>query len=443
MTDGQAQGFAVYRQLLSMPHAARVTVGGVIAQAPAPLVGMGVLLAVRAQYDSFTIAGTASAATAVCFAVTSPIIGRLIDRYGQRRVGVPLIGVWCAAIIHLCVALWLHAPVWVIIVASGTAGLAVPFGSMMRARWNLALRDEPARMNSALSMISVAEELMWTVGTPLATVISTLYSPFLSIGLGALCLMSGGWAVLGTRAYEPVPNLEAAAISMSGNEGVQRAPDPAQSKAGAGTQTGTAASSVGRKETLLSPAVVALLVILIGYGAFQSTIGLSVIAFSEELNQKTWSGAVLACFSAGAMFGALFYGARTWQSALWKRFYGFLILLACGCSALLLATSMPMAAVLMLLAGAAHAPTVVNINQLLMRIAPASRLTEGMALMGAMWVIGQSVSNVVTGQMIDNFGSQGGFSTTIAFAVLAMLIALVALRSIRAAIQPAHAPHTP
>ena len=97
----------------------------------------------------------------------------------------------------------------------------------------------------------------------------------------------------------------------------------------------------------------------------------------------------------------------------------------------------------MLLAGAAHAPTVVNINQLLMRIAPASRLTEGMALMGAMWVIGQSVSNVVTGQMIDNFGSQGGFSTTIAFAVLAMLIALVALRSIRAAIQPASAPHTP
>lgn len=440
MTDGQTQGFAVYRQLLRMPHAARVTVGGVLAQAPGPLVGMGVLLAVRAQYDSFAVAGTASAASAVFFAITSPIIGRLIDRYGQRRVGVPLIGVWCAAIIHLCVALWFQAPVWVIVLASGTSGLAVPFGSMMRARWNIAMEDNPAGMNSALSMISVGEELMWTVGTPLATVISTLLSPFLSIGLGAVCLIGGGWAVLGTRAYEPVPNVEAAAISMSKNGGMQGSQDPAHSDAGAGSQAGASASPAGVKETLLSPAVVALLLILIGYGAFQSTIGLSVIAFSEELNQKTWSGAVLACFSAGAMFGALFYGARTWRTSLWKRFYGLLILLALGCSALLFATSMPMAAVLMLLAGAAHAPTVVNINQLLMRIAPASRLTEGMALMGAMWVIGQSISNVATGQMIDRFGSHGGFMTTVAFSVIAMMIALCALRSIRSAIRVASAP---
>ncbi|MCI6411817.1 MAG: hypothetical protein MR805_08820, partial [Schaalia hyovaginalis] len=132
--------------------------------------------------------------------------------------------------------------------------------------------------------------------------------------------------------------------------------------------------------------------------------------------------------------GALVYGMRAWPGALWARFYLGLGALAVSCSALVLVDTMPMAALVMLLAGLFQAPTVVNINQIFMRIIPGSRFTEGMALSGSTWVIGMSLSNIIAGAAIDRFGSAGGFGTIVGFAVGALALAAVSMRAVRGAL---------
>lgn len=445
----RARGFSMYRELLQIPHAGILTLTGVIAQYCAPMVGLGIVLGVKASYASFTLAGAAAAAQAVVFAVSAPIVGRLLDRYGQRRIGVPLTAIWLALIIHLMVVLALRAPEWVVIAASAGAGVSIPFGSMLRGRWKLILNNDATALNSAFSMVAVCEELMWATGVPLATLMGTLVSPLLSIGFGAACAVACGLRFVTSPHYAP-PALVDVGTKPGHTEAVRQTlldhaerADESENEAAAAHQADTdlaLAGQGGRRASAMSErpmwtfGLVALLITMFGYGAFQSTISLSVIAMADEVHQKEWSGFVLACFSSGAMFGALGYGMRQWKSALWKRFIVFLFLLAVGCSSLYLAgpvRSMLLVAVLLFASGLVHAPTLVNINNLLSAIVPPTRFTEGMALLGAMWVTGSSVANIVTGRAVDVAGSMGGFTVTVAFSFVAMLVAVVALPSIR------------
>lgn len=179
-----------------------------------------------------------------------------------------------------------------------------------------------------------------------------------------------------------------------------------------------------------------LLLVLVFYGAFQSTTGIAIVAFAQERDMQEWAGTVTACFSGGSMVGALVYGMREWPGALWARFYLGLAVLALSCSALVFVDSMVSAGVVMLVAGLFQAPTIVNINQIFMRIVPASRFTEGMALFGSMWVIGMSLSNIVAAAAIDRFGSGGGFGAIVGFAFAALVLAVVSMSSVRAATVP-------
>lgn len=168
----------------------------------------------------------------------------------------------------------------------------------------------------------------------------------------------------------------------------------------------------------------------------QKRVATAVGAFARELDVQAWAGTVTACFSGGSMIGgALVYGMRRWPGALWACFYIGLAALAVSCSGLVLVDSMPFAAVVMLIAGLFQAPTIVNINQIFMRIVPAARFTEGMALFGSMWVIGMPLSNIVTGAAIDRFGARGGFGTVVGFALAALALAVVSMPSVRGALR--------
>lgn len=55
------QGFAVYKDLLAIPHVARFSIFGVVAQFPFSMLAMAILIGVRDTYGSYTYAGIASA----------------------------------------------------------------------------------------------------------------------------------------------------------------------------------------------------------------------------------------------------------------------------------------------------------------------------------------------------------------------------------------------
>lgn len=444
----------MYRALLSRPHVARFLLGGVIVQFPYAMVNMALLIGARDGYGTYSSAGVAAATMSIAGAFIGPNIGRLIDRHGQRRVASIVGGFWILSIIALALVLSLKPPYWVLIAVVIALGASVPGGSLIRARWRIALREDPGSMPSALSLTSVAEEFMWVLSTPIATSLATLVSPVAALAFGIGTILIGLHLLLGDRTFEPLPLTErtasAEALSPVLDEDAAD-PDPAEQEesapapitgggadSGASQERGCSARRSARsrgKEPLWNFTFAVLLAVLVFYGAFQSTTGVGVVAFAKEKDLQAWAGVVTACFSGGSMVGALVYGMRDWPGALWVRFYLGLGVLALSCSALVFVDSMWSAGAVMLLSGLFQAPTIVNINQIFMRIVPASRFTEGMALFGSMWVIGMSLSNIVAGAAIDRFGAKGGFATVVGFAFTALLLALVSMPAVRGALK--------
>lgn len=76
--------FGGYAELLRMPHTARFSIGSVIACMPFPMVGMTITISVQHYYGNYSLAGVLTAIQAIALAVSSPLLGKLVDKFGQR-----------------------------------------------------------------------------------------------------------------------------------------------------------------------------------------------------------------------------------------------------------------------------------------------------------------------------------------------------------------------
>ena len=83
--------FGGYAELLRMPHTARFSIGSVIACMPFPMVGMTITISVQHYYGNYSLAGVLTAIQAIALAVSSPLLGKLVDKFGQRQVSIPTI----------------------------------------------------------------------------------------------------------------------------------------------------------------------------------------------------------------------------------------------------------------------------------------------------------------------------------------------------------------
>lgn len=89
--------FGGYAELLRMPHTARFAVGSVIASMPFPMIGMTITISVQHYYGSYALAGALTAVQAVALALVGPLLGKLVDKFGQRQVSIPTVIVWIIA----------------------------------------------------------------------------------------------------------------------------------------------------------------------------------------------------------------------------------------------------------------------------------------------------------------------------------------------------------
>ena len=116
---------------------------------------------------------------------------------------------------------------------------------------------------------------------------------------------------------------------------------------------------------------------------------------------------------------------------MWKRFYFCLAVVNIGISTFLFAKHLWVIMIIYLIIGVCQNPTWINGNQLMLHLVPPSRLTEGIAWMGAMNAIGTSVGSVIAGQFIDRMGSHGGFMVVTTLALGSLAIALISFKQIK------------
>lgn len=391
---------APYRPLFAVPGALPFIAGTALSRTGGAMFGVAVIVMVSERQGSYGLAGAVSAVGLAVLAVAGPVLGRLIDQYGQRRVARPFMVLSAVAGLGTALASGFGAPVWTLFVLYGVSAFLPEPGPMSRARWAHIFRDDPDRLHTAMSFEQVADEASFVIGPVIAVLVSTLWLPEAGLVLAEVLFTVGVLTFLAARATEPPV--------------VARADRP----------SGLAI----RRPGLL---VVATALVMTGviFGANEVV----AVAFAEADGNASLSSLVLGGFAVGSTLSGLWFGARTFRSTLTKRLLvAAAAMLVLEVPALLVANTWQLTAV-MVVAGSATAPMLITSLSLAQRLVPAALVTEGMAVAVTGILIGISAGSAVGGWAVEALGPQRAYAVPVLAGALALTIVAVRRRHLEGA----------
>ncbi len=388
---------SAYRQVLSKPGAAAFSASGFLARLPISMVTLGIVLLISARTDSYGLAGGISAAFVIASCLVALLQGRLIDRLGQARVLLPAITICTVSLSLLVWAVEAGYRVPLPHVFAALAGATMPaVGAAVRARWTHVL-ENPAERQTAFALEAVVDECIFLSGPPLATVLATTVDP--AAGLVAAIV----FGLVGT-------------IVFCALRGTQPPPHPGH----------TDGVKVAMPWLGLLP--VALISFSLG-GLFGSTEVVTV-AFAEDLGDKAIAGVLLALWAFGSLLAGFITGALTWRSGPGTRMrIGVVALTALMAPTPLIHSAVAMG-VLLFLAGFAIAPTLIGAISFIEQTVPASRLTEGIAMLSTTMAAGIAPGAAIAGVVIDAHGPHAAYLVPLGSGLIGV-VAAVATRPSR------------
>ena len=269
-----------YADILKAPHAARLLTGTLVGRLPNATAHIAVVLFTRAEGGSYTLAGALAAVYGLATAIGQPLLGRAVDLYGQPRVQLPAAVVSALGMVLLAVAG--TGSLLVAYAAVAVAGVFTPpLEGGLRALWPSVLGRED-RVHRAYAMDAVAQEIMFTVGPLLVTLLVSLWSP------GAALLVINVIGVLG-----------ALSVVLS---------EPSRAWRSAPRE----AHWLG---ALRSSGLLALLGAFFFVGLALGSITVAALAYADDHGREAVYGWLMAALGFGALLGGLVYGARQWAGA--------------------------------------------------------------------------------------------------------------------------------
>ena len=373
-----------YRAVFRAPGTAAFATAAFVMRMPIAIYPIGLVLIISARTGEYGFAGLLSACYVFGGVPGNPLLARLVDRYGQGRMLLPASAVTLGATVALAFLLEAGAPHWTLMLAAFVAGFSyLSVGSLVRARWSLALAGRP-ELSTAYSLESVLDELIFVVGPLIATLIATHADPV--IVLYVCCALIG-----------------AGAAWLS----VQRSTEPPAHPAGAPRHP----------SALRHRGVVLLCLAMVAMGALFASAEVSMVAFCGQHGHRSLSGLVLALFAAGSGISGLVYGARTWHTGVLTRFRLQASIFALLPLVFLTATNVAVLAVCAFVVGLGTAPTLITAFGLGEQLVPAGSLTEGLAWVVTGLNLGYGVGAAVVGSIADAHGARIAFTVTVASAL--------------------------
>jgi MFS family permease len=392
-------GVRAYAEVLAHPGATAFSLTGVVARLPISMAGLGIVLLVEGATGSYGLAGSVSAAYMVANAVLAILQGRLLDRWGQGAVlGIAgtVFGLATAVLVWSVEADWPRAASYV---AAAVAGGSLPqIGSAVRARWAHVLGlGQPGQVQTAYALEAVFDEVVFILGPILVTVLATLVDPVLGLAVAAVAGSLGAWAFALQRDTAPPAHAQRAA-----------------------EETG-----IPLPWRTLVPLTVVSACLGVLFGAAEVT----TVAFAEEQGSPAWAGGLLALWALGSLLSGVVTGAMTWRADTATRVRWGATAMACAMAPLFLVDSLPLMGLVLLVGGAAIAPTLIASMSLVESATPRARLTEGMALVQTGLVAGVAPGAAASGYVVDHAGAGPAYLVSLGAGVLAVLAALSLPRS--------------
>ncbi|WP_406276968.1 MFS transporter [Streptomyces sp. NBC_00191] len=293
---------AEYRELMAIPRARRMAAVGLVSKFPINMFAVSVLLLIAPRY-SYGTAGIAISAMLIANALTSPLRGRLVDRYPVRVILPLCLTGYLTGIVGLALSAAARTPWQVVLAFAALMGCSFPPVSiLMRTYWGSIAREKS--LVSAMSLEAVMMDLTLISGPLLAAWLSTTVSPVLPFVVGG-ALMTGAVALM---------------LTLPPAQG-RRRPE------GSGHWLGPLRSAALRR------VFGAILLFCLTLSAVEVALPL----YAQEHRLTSYTGLYLGALSVGSMLGGLTLGARPGLLARNRRLPLLLVVFLVGAALLALA----------------------------------------------------------------------------------------------------------
>ncbi|MFD9124005.1 MFS transporter [Kitasatospora sp. NPDC059571] len=386
----------------------RVLLWSLLGRLPNAMCPIGALLLVSRETGSVWQGSAVTGALATAQAVGGPLVGRLADRRGQRRIGLAAAAVNATAILALVAASTAGAALAVQIGFAVLIGASVPLvGPLSRSRWVRLADGDRAATAAALWLDGTVDEISFTAGPALIGLLAGLAGP--------------AWGLL----------LAAALVGVCGTLFARH---PTASPPGGPRQRSA--------ERLLNPAYGLLLAGMALLGICFGSVQVGVTAVTEAYGRPGAAGLVYGLLGGTSAVAGLATAAlpARWDLPLRLRWATVLLLAA---SLLLPAVGGvgALAAAVGCL-GLAVAPQMITMFGLAERSVPGERLGEAMAALVSSITLAQSAGTLAAGWAAQRYGPTAPFTVTCGSAAAALLLALCTAtdRTYRRRPRPAEAP---
>lgn len=397
-----------YTSVLRIPWARTVFATALLGRFAFALIPLSAVFTFQERTGSFATAGLAIAAYGLT-TITLPLKARLVDRYGQYRVLLPL--AWLSAVCiggAAVITTSSAVPVLFPIALFAAGGSAVPpLGPAMRSNWRAMTSDSAARKQAAYSLDSTCEEALFLAGPLTVGIMITVLPAWVGLAAAALLLVLGTSVMVCTA---PVRDhrWEVRAGGM---------PDR-------------------RQHSITVVRIPGLTMILIAMFALASGVSIVYISVAELATVQGHrsaagyieSGMVMASVVGGLIWGKLNLAAvpRTVQLA------GLLTLLATAIlgTATLADTLWGVAAGLSV-AGLAIAPTFVTAYLASDDVVADSRQAEAGSWVNTAYNLGAASGAAGAGVLVDSQGGQSGLLLSAAVLTLGVIICISGAHRLR------------
>ena len=393
-----------YRELLAIRPVRAPLAGIVVGRLPVAALSLATVLLVRHETGSFAVAGAVEACIGIAMAASMPIQGRLVDRYGQTRILVPVAAVNPLALTALVVGAKGGAAPAALGAIGAVCGASVPaLGACMRTLWRSLVPNEALRL-SAFALDAVLVETAFIVGPLLTAVVVSAASP------AAAVMLNAGLTLTGTGTF---------ALSRASRRWRGEPHDG------------------GWAGPMAAPRVALLVGVQVPLGAAIGAMEVATVAFATQEGSPGVAGALIAVQAAASLVGGLWYGARSHRSSPAERYPWLLLCLAAVFAPLLLVGSVASAFPLMTLSGFAFAPSGAVVYALIDDLAPPGGATESTSWVTTAIIVGVAAGNAIAGAVVGGGHAQYGYAAAVAAAGLAALLALAARPAWRVATEAA------
>lgn len=385
-----------YRALFVQPGTWRFVLAGLLARLALPMTGIGFITLLAQLRGSYALAGAVSATFVLTYALVSPQISRLVDRYGQRRVLPLATAISVAGTGVLLLGTVSRVGDWSLFFGALLAGFMPSLSAMVRARWSFLHRGQP-QLQTAYSLETVLDEVTFIAGPPLSVGLCVVWFAQAGPLMAALLLALGVLALLMQRDSEP-PVTEA---------------------------------QVAEGSLIRMGKVRLLALLMMAMGVIVGTVDIVSVAFAAVVGQPAAASLVLSAYATGSCLAGLAFGALKLRQPLHRLLLLGGLATALTTVPLALATAIPGLALAVFVAGVFFAPTMIVAMSLVERVVPEQRLTEGMTWLLAGLNVGVAAGAAVSGQVLDTAGTGAGFGVALAGGGLVLWMAWLGYRQLR------------